>query len=243
MSGEIGAAGDIATGALLGRAVEPRAGEHAGGDHGHGRCLNCGTVLIGEFCHACGQNGHVHKTLTSIGHDLLHGVFHFEGKIWRTLPMLVVRPGQLTRRYIDGERVRFVSPLALFLFFVFLMFATIHAMGGKELDLQETPATREEQIAHIDAEIATNQAKLTRTQARVAAGKADEDDADDIPGYQAAIKGLQTARAAVSAGSEAKTDSHWGKVDTGWPALDEGIKKARHNPELALYKLQSSAYK
>ena len=30
---------------------------------------------------------------------------------------------------------------------------------------------------------------------------------------------------------------------TGWPALDEGIKKANENPELALYKLQISAYK
>ena len=96
----------------------------------HGVCLNCGTALIGEFCHACGQNGHVHRTLGSIGHDLLHGVFHFEGKIWRTLPMLVAHPGSLTRRYIDGERARFVSPLALFLFFVFLMFATISSWAA-----------------------------------------------------------------------------------------------------------------
>jgi hypothetical protein len=50
-------------------------------------------------------------------------VFHFEGKIFRTLPMLVFRPGALTRRYIAGERARFVSPLALFLFTVFAMFA------------------------------------------------------------------------------------------------------------------------
>ena len=53
----------------------------------------------------------------------LHGVLHFEGKIWRTLPLLAWKPGELTRRYIDGERARFVSPIALFLFSVFLMFA------------------------------------------------------------------------------------------------------------------------
>ena len=103
-----------------------------GGDAAHGVCLNCGTALIGEFCHACGQNGHVHKTLSSIGHDLLHGVFHFEGKVWRTLPMLVAHPGSLTRRYIDGERARFVSPLAMFLFFVFLMFATLALAGRRQ---------------------------------------------------------------------------------------------------------------
>ena len=52
-------------------------------------------------------------------------MFHFEGKIWRTLPMLAFQPGELTRRYIAGERARFVSPLALFLFSVFLMFAVV----------------------------------------------------------------------------------------------------------------------
>jgi hypothetical protein len=39
-------------------------------------------------------------------------------------------PGQLTRRYIEGERARFVSPVALFLFSVFLMFAVFSSIGG-----------------------------------------------------------------------------------------------------------------
>ncbi len=34
-----------------------------------------------------------------------------------------------------------------------------------------------------------------------------------------------------------------GNRKTGWSALDNGIAKANANPELALYKLQSSAYK
>uniref|UniRef100_UPI0013D512C6 DUF3667 domain-containing protein n=1 Tax=Enterobacter hormaechei TaxID=158836 RepID=UPI0013D512C6 len=67
-------------------------------------------ALVGSHCHNCGQAGHVHRSLSAIGHDILRGVFHFEGKLWRTLPMLAWRPGELTRRYIDGERARFVSP-------------------------------------------------------------------------------------------------------------------------------------
>src|SRR5262245_452054 len=115
MTGGIEAAGDIATGAILARTVEPQAGEaHGHGEGLHGLCLNCGTALVGEYCHACGQPGHIHRSLSAIWHDLAHGAFHFEGKVWRTIPMLVTRPGQLTRRYIDGERARFVSPLALF---------------------------------------------------------------------------------------------------------------------------------
>jgi hypothetical protein len=75
-------------------------------------CLNCGTPLVGKHCHECGQQGHIHRTLSAFWHDLLHGVLHFEGKTWRTLPLLVWRPGELTRRYVDGERARFVSPIA-----------------------------------------------------------------------------------------------------------------------------------
>jgi Protein of unknown function (DUF3667) len=116
------AAADIATGALLGRAVEPIAGERADDTH-ETSCLNCSTELTGPYCVACGQKAHFHRTLRGFGHDLVHGVFHFDGKIWRTLPMLFWYPGELTRRYIHGERARFVSPLALFLFTVFLTFA------------------------------------------------------------------------------------------------------------------------
>ena len=122
------AAADIATGALLGRAVEPIAGERADDTH-ETSCLNCGTSLSGPYCVACGQKAHVHRTLAGFGHDLVHGVFHFDGKIWRTLPMLFWRPGELTRRYIHGERAKFVSPLALFLFTVFLTFAVFNTLA------------------------------------------------------------------------------------------------------------------
>jgi Protein of unknown function (DUF3667) len=40
--------------------------------------------------------------------------------------MLFWKPGDLTRRYVHGERAKFVSPLALFLFTVFLTFAAFN---------------------------------------------------------------------------------------------------------------------
>ena len=79
---------------------------------------------------ACGQKAHVHRSLRAFWHDFVHGVLNFEGKIWRTLPMLAWRPGDLTRRYIAGERARFISPVALYLFTVFLMFAVLNFTGA-----------------------------------------------------------------------------------------------------------------
>ena len=102
---EFEAVGDAVTGGVLGRAVEPNAGEPGADGHTHERnCLNCGALLAGDYCHACGQKAHVHRTLSAFVHDFLHGALHFEGKIWNTLPLLAWRPGDLTRRYIDGER-------------------------------------------------------------------------------------------------------------------------------------------
>ncbi|MEA3041375.1 MAG: hypothetical protein QOC65_864, partial [Sphingomonadales bacterium] len=161
MSGALEGAGDAVTGGVLARAIEPRAGEAPAG-HGDrpGNCLNCGAPLAGPFCHACGQPAHIHRTVAAWWHDLAHGVLHFEGKIWRTLPMLAWHPGRLTRRYIDGERARFVSPIALFLFTVFLMFAIFGMVGASLVDLDEAPARE------IAAEAGRAEAEAARLEAR-----------------------------------------------------------------------------
>ncbi|XLZ70251.1 DUF3667 domain-containing protein [Massilia sp. SR12] len=118
---EVEAAGDLLTAGLVAREVEGGAGQ--AGAHGHGAtCANCGTPVAGNYCGHCGQKGHLHKSVLHLGEELIHGLLHFDTKGWRTLPLLVARPGQLTRRYIDGQRTRFVSPLALFLFMMFFMF-------------------------------------------------------------------------------------------------------------------------
>jgi Protein of unknown function (DUF3667) len=123
MIDDFSSAADIVTGAVIANAIEP-ATAHDGGTSVE-RCLNCQTLISGHHCHSCGQKAKVHRTLGAFWHDILHSVLHFDGKIWRTLPLLAWRPGDLTRRYVHGERARFVSPIALFLFTVFFTFAVV----------------------------------------------------------------------------------------------------------------------
>ncbi len=241
MSGDIAAAGDFITGALAARSVEPHAGEHAG--HAAGAlCLNCGTRLIGAHCHACGQSGHVHRTIGAIGHEIAHGVFHFEGKIWRTLPMLVWRPGDLTRRYVSGERARFVSPLAVFLFTVFLMFATISALGGDIAEAVSPESMSRNMVGFArgaeKAQNALEKAEGKRT-TLVAEGKPTVEIDREIAALRTTVDALKKTQA----GDTADTDFKLTNAKTGWAALDHGLEKANKNPGLALYKLQSSAYK
>ncbi len=123
MSDELEAVGALATSGMAAAALEGGAPKHGVPEaHANANCANCGAALTGAFCSACGQSAHVYRSLLHLGEELLHGILHFDAKGWRTLPLLLVRPGLLTRRYIDGQRARHVSPLALFLFSVFLMF-------------------------------------------------------------------------------------------------------------------------
>jgi len=127
MSEELEAIGTAVEGGLIAKALEDESGAAAGGKGGN--CLNCGAVVTGNYCASCGQALHVHRSIGAFWHDILHGVLHFEGKFWRTLPLLAWRPGELTRRYVHGERAKFISPMALFLFSVFMMFAVFSFLG------------------------------------------------------------------------------------------------------------------
>lgn len=88
-------------------------------------CQNCGAVLVGPFCHACGQKGEVHRSLWALIEEFLHGILHLDGKVWRTLTALLFWPGRLTRDYVHGQRARYVSPLALFLAATLVMYAAM----------------------------------------------------------------------------------------------------------------------
>lgn len=238
MSGAIEAAGDMATGAAWARVAEPATGTAS--DHAdHGACLNCGTALTGRYCHECGQSRHVHRTLMSIVHDLLHGVFHFEGKIWRTVPMLVLHPGQLTRRYIAGERARFVSPLALFLFSVFLMFATFSALGNdftrgvSDGWNSVSPKLTQQQVDDTAA-----LARLERARgAEAAAGRPVAILDRQIAERRTDLVAFTRMQAKLS-GERRPIRVH---SDIDW--LDHALEKARENPGLTIYKVQSAAYK
>ncbi|MFL6722010.1 MAG: DUF3667 domain-containing protein [Sphingomonas sp.] len=232
MPGNLEAIGDAMTGAVLGRAVEPVAGEAADGHSHESRCLNCGAQLIGPFCQDCGQRAHVHRTLAAFFHDLAHGVFHLEGKLWNTIPMLVWRPGELTRRYIDGQRARFVSPIALFLFCVFLMFAVVGLTSNGTHASAKASAGAAKELARDQQRLAVLQAERSRASGPLAAA---------LDGEIRDLKGEMTALQAVKNGT---IDPGTFNIQSKWlGGLDKGLGQAAKNPQLLFYKIKTNAYK
>jgi len=86
-------------------------------------CPNCGTALAGAWCYACGQRGEdFHRSIWRLIADAFEGLTNFDGRFWNTLPNLLVRPGKLTRDYLDGHRASEIPPLRLFLIVLVIVF-------------------------------------------------------------------------------------------------------------------------
>jgi len=218
MSTETEAAGALIDAGLVAHEVETtRLAGGAGTAAAHGACQNCGVPLQGRFCHACGQAAHIHRSLLHLGEELLHGLFHFDAKGWRTLPLLIARPGLLTRRYIDGQRARYVSPLALFLFMVFLMFfaasltSTPPELLGAGGQAAEIRVDLERDLSKARAAVAKAELGLERARARngdvAAAQEALADAREELGALEVAARAVAPAMAAAASAVAAAASS------------------------------------
>ena len=79
-------------------------------------CLNCGTNIQLTYCPECGQREiDSDPTLREMLHELAEEFLHWDGKLAMTARLLVTKPGALTVEYLSGRRVRYISPLRVYL--------------------------------------------------------------------------------------------------------------------------------
>jgi hypothetical protein len=101
------------------------------------RCTNCGEPFVPEprrFCPECGQETHIQPpTLAEFAQQFGGAYLSTEGALWRSLKLLLLQPGELTRQYLAGRRKHYVLPLRLFLSvsLVFLLLARL--VGGVDV--------------------------------------------------------------------------------------------------------------
>jgi len=265
---DLEAAGGAMTGGIIAGAIERPAGQ--AGEH-HTVCADCGAEVTGNFCSNCGQAAHVHRTLLHLGEELLHGVMHFDGRFWRTLPLLIINPGRLTREWVQGKRTRYVSPLAMFLFTLFVMFFALSFMPHPETH----STSLADQISEQREDVAKAERAVVEAQKAVDAAAAGMEPADGSPpafdsgakagvaaGALAAAEGKVTAEKARLAQlqQELVQGRKDGLAPGSWQAqvadaakdvsedgknngLTKTVAKKLKNPDLALYKLQQTMYK
>lgn len=84
--------------------------------HDQQHCLNCATILVGTFCHSCGQKRieDQDRTMKHFIYQFFGSAFFLENNFIRNIWTLLTKPGRLTLDFIEGRRKRWMPPFSLF---------------------------------------------------------------------------------------------------------------------------------
>jgi len=158
------------------------------------QCANCETPMLGPHCYACGQSekGLVRHFSHIVG-DFFDTVFALDSRIVHTLWPLLTRPGFLTLEYFAGRRVRYVSPVRLFVFLCLIAFfvAQLSVDWSRSVSVNE-PAAASEDAVGGDMERATTVEEVERIRDEALAGlQESRRGSAGVPGLDGALSGVE----------------------------------------------------
>lgn len=117
---------------------------------------NCGRLLVQShllFCPACGQETRGRPpTLFEFAQQFGGAYIATEGALWRTVRLLLVKPGELTRAYLSGRRKHNVLPLRLYLTIslaTLLVVRIVTSAVPVHVDLDKAPPAAEQRNLHL----------------------------------------------------------------------------------------------
>lgn len=88
-------------------------------------CLNCGHPLdiSDKYCPNCSQANSTKKlTLKDFFDEFFSSLINYDSKLLTTLYALLLRPGRITKDYVNGKRVTYTNPFRFLLSLAFLYF-------------------------------------------------------------------------------------------------------------------------
>jgi len=102
------------------------------------QCLNCGHPLdlSDKFCPSCSQVNSTKKlSLKDFFDEFFANIISYDSKLLKTLSALLLRPGKITRDYIDGKRMSYTNPFRFLLSLAIIYFLIQNFSGNySELD-------------------------------------------------------------------------------------------------------------
>ena len=119
-------------------------------------CLNCGTALGGQYCGSCGQRAASRLiSIWELLRDAFGDLLELDSRLWRTLIQMMIRPGKLTRDYLEGRRARYMPPFRMYLVLSIVFFLVAFFDPREELSIlfePEAPAATESEESANDAD-------------------------------------------------------------------------------------------
>ncbi|MCI4643870.1 MAG: DUF3667 domain-containing protein [Hyphomonadaceae bacterium] len=184
-------------------------------------CKNCGAVLEDTYCGDCGQRGkEVRRPVIGLVQDVLIDTLALDGKLFRSIRLLVIWPGRLARHYLDGKRASHTAPFRMYLFtslFFFLAFFSVISSEFNDWNPDENGdflgnAENVEDIEDFQDELPPG-VHIERT----------EEDPDDDPADSVSGDG-ENEGADFNTGIAA--------LDAIGPRMEEAVERIREDPRL-----------
>jgi hypothetical protein len=170
-------------------------------------CLNCGTALTGQYCGNCGQRARSRLiSIWELTQEAFGDLLELDSRVWRTLIPLIVRPGKLTRDYLEGRRARFMPPFRTYLVLSIFFFLIAFFDPREELGIffePEPEATEASTVESTEAQPDADEIRedvlselvengvLSADQAGLDSADEDEQATGDDPGFTISIDGQQ----------------------------------------------------
>ncbi|HCD51966.1 MAG TPA: hypothetical protein DEQ34_05940 [Balneolaceae bacterium] len=97
-------------------------------------CLNCGSAEVQNYCPVCGQKAQPTRLpLKLFFHDAIESLFNIDNRWLKTLRDLFIKPGKVTREYIEGKRARYLPPLRIYISISIIYFLAVQFYDSSQV--------------------------------------------------------------------------------------------------------------
>ena len=98
----------------------------------YNKCMNCGSELVGMYCHKCGQYASPPSLkMSEFIKEYFRNILSAESQLLPTLSNLIFHPGRVAKLYSEGRHVSFLHPLKINLF-ILVVLITIFSFVGTD---------------------------------------------------------------------------------------------------------------
>lgn len=99
-----------------------------------GNCLNCNSMVEGNFCSNCGQKFQPTKLPIKLFlEDAVETLFNVDNRWFKTLKDLFLVPGKVTKDYIEGKRAQYLPPLRIYLSISIVYFLLVQLIESNQI--------------------------------------------------------------------------------------------------------------
>ena len=118
------------------------------------QCKNCEQTFDSsyEYCPHCGMEATDNLTVGVLFSNTIENYFSIDARFFKSFVTLMIRPGVLARRFVDGKRLKYLHP-AQFYLFISVVFFFIFSFTIREADDEVSQAIKKgfEQEINLDS--------------------------------------------------------------------------------------------